>query len=127
MTTSIDDLFEAILELPNPNAAKRFNQLVGLDDVKQYLIKEARILINPHLLEEWSKKHYKNKVPLVSAFENRSSLFVFAGDVGTGKTELAETFGDQIARLEKIPVTLYRLSLSTRGTGAVGEMTKLVS
>ena len=127
MTTSKDGLFEAIIELPNSNAAKRFSQLVGLDDIKQHLVKEARILINPHLLEEWSQKHYKGSVALVRAFEDRSSLFVFAGDVGTGKTELAETFGDQIARLEKISVILYRLSLSTRGTGAVGEMTKLVS
>jgi AAA+ superfamily predicted ATPase len=54
-------------------------------------------------------------------------LAILAGDVGTGKTELAETVGDDVARRESIPVTLYPLSLATRGTGKVGEMTNLLS
>jgi AAA+ superfamily predicted ATPase len=52
---------------------------------------------------------------------------ILAGDVGTGKTELAETVGDAVARQEDIAVTLYPLSLATRGSGRVGEMTSLVS
>ena len=44
-----------------------------------------------------------------------------------GKTELAETIGDKVARDEKIEVILFPMSLSTRGGGLVGEMTKLVS
>jgi AAA+ superfamily predicted ATPase len=60
-------------------------------------------------------------------FRDRPPLFVFAGDVGTGKTMLAETFGDAVAREAEIGVTLYALSLNARGTGAVGEMTSLLS
>ena len=52
---------------------------------------------------------------------------ILAGDVGTGKTELASTVGDPVARQEGINITLYPLSLSTRGSGRVGEMTKLMS
>jgi hypothetical protein len=52
---------------------------------------------------------------------------VLAGDVGSGKTELAETIGDAVARREKIDITLLPLSLSTRGQGRVGEMTQLLS
>ena len=47
--------------------------------------------------------------------------------MGAGKTELAETIGDAVARQEKIDITLFPLSLSTRGQGRVGEMTKLLS
>jgi AAA+ superfamily predicted ATPase len=47
--------------------------------------------------------------------------------VGTGKTALAETFGDAVAREADIRVALYALSLNARGTGAVGEMTSLLS
>lgn len=54
-------------------------------------------------------------------------LIVLAGDVGSGKTELAETIGDAVARQEKINITLFPLSLSTRGQGRVGEMTQLIS
>ncbi len=52
---------------------------------------------------------------------------VLAGDVGSGKSELAETIGDSVARQEKIHITLFPLSLSTRGQGLVGEMTQLLS
>jgi AAA+ superfamily predicted ATPase len=57
----------------------------------------------------------------------RPPLFIFAGDVGTGKTELSLTFGDNFARSNKIKVDLYCLSLRARGSGAVGEMTRLIS
>lgn len=52
---------------------------------------------------------------------------VLAGDVGSGKTELAETIGDSVARQEDIDITLLPLSLSTRGQGRVGEMTQLLT
>jgi AAA+ superfamily predicted ATPase len=52
---------------------------------------------------------------------------VLTGDVGSGKSELAETVGDAVARQEKIDITLLPLSLSTRGQGRVGEMTQLLS
>jgi AAA+ superfamily predicted ATPase len=47
--------------------------------------------------------------------------------VGTGKTELSLTFGDNFARTNKVKVDLYCLSLRARGSGAVGEMTRLIS
>jgi AAA+ superfamily predicted ATPase len=54
-------------------------------------------------------------------------LVILSGDVGTGKTELAETVGDAVARQENTEVTLFPLSLASRGSGRVGEMTKLIS
>lgn len=122
-----EHLFEAVVEFPDASARKRFDGLVGLDQVKSHIVKEARLLLNPELLEQWSKQHHKKPIALLEHFRNRPPFFVFAGDVGTGKTSLAESFGDPVARDEKIAVTLYRLSLSARGTGAVGEMTRLLS
>jgi SpoVK/Ycf46/Vps4 family AAA+-type ATPase len=54
-------------------------------------------------------------------------MFVFSGDVGTGKTALAETFGSPLSEELGIPVVLYRLSLAARGSGLVGEMTSLIA
>jgi AAA+ superfamily predicted ATPase len=127
MSSPTQGIFEEVIEFPDPQAKKRYDRLVGLDGIKERLLKEARILLNPDLLEGWSKRHHGRRIALIDKFKERSPLFIFGGDVGTGKSELAETFGDQIARQEDIPVTLYSLSLSARGTGAVGEMTKLLS
>ena len=127
MSTTARDLFENIIEFPDPNAKRRYDRLVGLEEVKTRLSKEARILLNPTLLDDWSTHQHGSRINLVNKFRERSPMFIFYGDVGTGKTELAETFGDAIAREEGVPVTLYRLSLAARGTGAVGEMTMLIS
>lgn len=120
-------LFDSVDSLPDERARERYERLVGLDVVKQRLTKEAQILLDPGLLERWSEEHHGGTVAATEAFDDRIPLFVFAGDVGTGKTVLAETFGDALARAAKIDVLLMRLSLSARGSGAVGEMTRLIS
>jgi hypothetical protein len=126
MTTS--DLFDAVDTLPDTGAQRRYEALVGLDETKQRLTKEAQILLDPTLLERWSRaQHGGAVIAATQAFAERIPLFVFAGDVGTGKTELVEAFGDPVARAANIEVLLMRLSLSARGSGAVGEMTKLIS
>ncbi|MDP9475220.1 MAG: ATP-binding protein [Actinomycetota bacterium] len=125
--TKGSSVFERVDKFPNSAAGERYDALVGLDRVKERLLKEARVLLKPTLLEQWSKRHYGEVLPVVRAFRERIPLFVFAGDVGTGKTALAETFGHPLAKAERIAVTLMRLGLNARGTGRVGEMTSLIS
>jgi len=120
-------IFEEVREYPDPAAARRFAALVGLDEMKARLLKEARLLLDPDSLKEWSNKHHRQKIKIIDFFRDRPPLFIFSGDVGTGKTALAETFGDAVAREAGIGITLYSLSLNARGTGAVGEMTSLLS
>ncbi len=127
MNQTLDELFDAIREYPNDRAQELYHSLVGLDNTKERISKEARILLRPQDIVEWSNKHYGDEVPLTRVFKNRLPLFVFAGDVGTGKTSLAETIGDKIARDLQVMVTLYRLSLGARGTGTVGQMTTLLT
>ncbi|HTA98155.1 MAG TPA: AAA family ATPase [Solirubrobacteraceae bacterium] len=126
--TEPTDLFDAAQKFPNPSAGARYDRLVGLDGFKERLLKEARLLLDPQLLHAWSRKHHGGAVlPAVELFGERIPLFVFAGDVGTGKTALAETFGNELARASRISVTLMPLSLNARGTGRVGEMTSLIA
>lgn len=120
-------VFEPAEEFPNRQAAERYAALVGLDDIKDRLLKESKLLLDPSALEDWSKRHHGTVLPAVHSFADRIPLFVFAGDVGTGKTALAETFGDALARSEKLSVTLLPMSLTARGSGRVGEMTTLIA
>jgi AAA+ superfamily predicted ATPase len=125
--TDLDALFDRRLEFPDIDAAKRLHRLVGLDDKKSRLTKTLGVLVNSAGPHAWAKKHHKDAVVLLDYLARRPPLVILAGDVGTGKTELSETIGDAVARQEHIPITLFPMSLSTRGSGRVGEMTQLLS
>lgn len=120
-------VFERSVSLPDPDAKGRLARLVGMDDKIKRLANMLGILINPMGLETWQKKHHAKASELLSTVTQRPPLIILAGDVGSGKTELAETIGDLVARQEKVDITLLPLSLSSRGQGRVGEMTQLVS
>jgi len=122
-----DGLFEDVLNFPDPDYQRRYEALVGLDNVKERLEKEAEALLRPDLLEKWSEDLHDTRIPALDLLFRRPPLFIFAGDVGTGKTELAMTFGDRLARSARLSVELFPLSLRARGSGAVGEMTRLIS
>lgn len=124
---SIDDLFDRRLDFPDMGAARRLARLVGIDEAKTRLTKVLGVLVNPAGPRNWAEKHHKGAATALDYLERRPPLVILAGDVGTGKTALSETVGDAVARQEQIGVTLYPLSLATRGSGRVGEMTKLLS
>jgi AAA+ superfamily predicted ATPase len=91
------------------------------------LVADAVVLLDPTFISDWSTRVHGQVIPAVRALLDRTPLFIFAGDVGVGKTELAEVLGQAIARESDTDVTLYPLSLTARGRGAVGEMTTLLT
>ena len=124
---TLDELFERRITYPDVEPQSRLSRLVGLDEQKSRLTKILGLLVNPRGLADWAKKHHPEAQALLDTVLLRPPLVVLAGDVGSGKTELAETIGDAVARQERIDITLFPLSLSTRGQGRVGEMTQLLT
>lgn len=120
-------LFDRVEELPDSDAQVRFDRLLGLDGAKQILLAWMQVLLDPTLVDRWSMNHYSTVLPLTVEVATRSPLIIFQGDVGNGKTELAETIGDPLARTMGIPVRLMSLTLTARGQGAVGQMTTLLT
>lgn len=127
MNTTINNIFETAKTYPDFDAQERLSRLVGLDEHKDRLTKMLSLLINPRGLQQWAARHHSGADQLVNIILRRPPLIVLAGDVGSGKSELAETIGDAVARQEGIDITLLPLSLSSRGQGRVGEMTQLIS
>ncbi len=74
--------------------ASGFSRLVGIDEAKTRLTKILGVLVNPAGPRAWAKKHHRDAQTLLDYVERRPPLVILAGDVGTGKTELAETVGD---------------------------------
>lgn len=124
---SFDELFEKVLSYPDFEFQERLNMLVGLDNQKSRLIKIISLLVNPSGIQEWAEKYHKGTKKALDYVLRRPPLIVLEGDVGSGKSELASTIGDAVARQEKIEIQLLPLSLSTRGQGRVGEMTRLIT
>lgn len=120
-------LFERRQAYPHPSARERLDRLVGIDEQKSKLAKILGLLVNPAGLKRWSKEHHPDAGLFLDTVTHRPPLVILAGDVGSGKTELAESIGDVVARQENIDVELLPLSLAARGAGKVGEMTQLIS
>ncbi len=118
---STNELFGDVQEFPDSDARRRFDALVGIDEIKDRVVAEAQVLIDPATLIEWSNKYHGRVLHAVESVGDRAPLLVLAGDIGTGKTELSETVGDPIAERLKVDITLFPLSLSARGKGLVGE------
>lgn len=126
----VTTLFHQVVTLPDDVRADRYARLVGLDAVKSRLRKEAAVLADPSKLTAWAAKNHPKVGPDDQSFsllKDRAPLLLFAGDVGSGKSALAESFGCDLATHLGVEVELWRLKLSTRGSGHVGEMTALIS
>ena len=122
-----DELFERRITYPDFEIRERLASLVGLDSHKRRLQKILGLLVNPGKLESWIDSYHPDAAGVLNQVLRRPPLVVLSGDVGCGKTELAETIGDAVAREEDVNLILFPMSLSTRGQGRVGEMTQLLS
>ena len=127
MAIDMMSLFERRMSYPHPEARDRLARLVGLDDHIARLTKVLALLVHPGGLIRWGEQHHPHAKLLINSVLSRSPLVIFAGDIGSGKTELAETIADAVGRQEEIEIELLPLSLSARGHGKVGEMTQLIS
>jgi len=121
------ELFEPTILFPDVDMKDRFDLLVGLDDKKERMSKILGLLVNSTGLNIWLEKFHPEGRSAFNTILRRPPLIILAGDVGAGKSELAYTIGDTVARKENIDIELFPLSLSTRGQGRVGEMTQLIS
>ena len=124
---STESLFEQAIIYPDFEFQERLNALVGLDNHKSRMAKILSLLINPEGIKSWIKKYHPDAKRISNIVLRRPPLVILEGDVGSGKSELATCIGDAVARQEGIDITLLPLSLSARGQGHVGEMTKLIS
>jgi AAA+ superfamily predicted ATPase len=118
--------FEAERVYPNPEARAWYDRLVGIDEHKRRLLLELELLLYPERLARWSREHHGRDIEACRIMASRAPLVLLEGDVGCGKTVLAETVGDPLAERAGGKVHLLKVNTQVRGTGMVGEMTDLI-
>ena len=83
-------LFERRQAYPHPAARERLDRLVGIDEQKEKLAKILGLLVNPSGLRGWSDRYHPDAALFIDTVLHRPPLVILAGDVGSGKTELAD-------------------------------------
>lgn len=125
MSTSV---FESKIILPDSDITARAKGLLGFERLYSRVSKQLQLLINLDQVEAWSKTHHGKRLALVEALRDQYPFAIFYGDVGTGKSAMAEAIGNRIAKDSKTEDSmLFKLSNRVRGKGSVGEMGTLIS
>ena len=118
--------FDVVRELPSDDLNDIAVTLVGFDRRYEALKNHLMTLLMPDRIDKWSKKHHGRVVALTNVIRRRYPLFLFSGDVGTGKTVTAECAADRLTRETGKEGYLLKLSTRVRGRGLHGEMSQLI-
>lgn len=122
------DIFDSETLVPDEVLAHRAATLLGFQQRYDRVHDQLRLLLSADKLADWSKRHHRRNLPICELVADQYPLIVFHGDVGTGKTAMAECIANRLlteARSED--ATIFRLSNRVRGSGKVGEMTTLLA
>jgi SpoVK/Ycf46/Vps4 family AAA+-type ATPase len=123
LVKQVDDLLLSEITYPSEVWQERFEELVGLNDIKKRVLTMLELLFSDRLAQEWAKEHHCS-IPASLLLKKRYPLFIFEGSYGVGKTELAQAIGDPLARWLGTPVLSYSVGLQVRGEGLVGQLSK---
>jgi AAA+ superfamily predicted ATPase len=85
-------------------------------------------LLNLSGLGEWNRKHHGGRLAICDLVAEQYPLAIFHGDVGTGKTAMAECIANRlVAESRSEDSILFKLSNRVRGSGMVGEIGTLIA
>jgi len=113
---------------PQKRSEEGFNNLVGIEELKEKLLQTLAILLDDSTLNNWQQKHHpKQKLFVVERLKSGVPLIILSGEVGCGKTALAHTVASPLAKKIKKEVTVYETPSNIRGGGMVGEISNRIS
>lgn len=120
-------LFDNIFELPNSSLETKAKTLIGFEQKFDRIFNNFNMLLNTSEIKVWEKKYYPDGLPLLKHLKDRYPLVIFEGDVGTGKTAMAECLANRMTKILNKTGFFLRLSTRVRGEGLHGEMGNLVN
>ena len=122
----VTETFEQIQELPCQHLKALADSLVGFQSRYKVVKKYMMLTLSPEDLRSWSRKYYNQELPICQIILQKYPLFIFSGDVGTGKTITAQCLADRFTRELEKEGFLLKLSTRVRGRGLHGEMSQLI-
>ena len=122
----VQDTFDTQRELPSRELENIAETLVGFERHYEALKNHLMVVLMPNRVDEWSKNYHNQIIPLCKVIKQRYPLFLFSGDVGTGKTVTAECAANRLTKDMGKEGYLLKLSTRVRGQGLHGEMSQLI-
>jgi AAA+ superfamily predicted ATPase len=127
-SVSQPSIFDSETPLPSDALAKREKTLLGFEGRYVRVHDQLRLLLNVGGLGDWNRKHHGGKLAICDLVAEQYPLVIFHGDVGTGKTAMAECIANKlVAEARSEDSILFKLSNRVRGSGMVGEMGTLIA
>ena len=128
MTDMDIDVFNSKTLLPDPVLTEKAKSLLGFDARYRRISDQLQLLFRIDDLDAWNKKYHKGALSLVALVKEQCPLVVFYGDIGTGKSTMAECLANRLVEESKVSDSmLFKLSNRVRGDGKVGLMGTLLS
>lgn len=112
---------------PNSNSKKSYENLIGINEQKNELLKTLTFILDKSIVTNWKKKHHKKALFLLEHFDTSSPLIILSGEVGCGKTALAQNIGTPLADKMGKKVIVYETPSNIRGSGLVGEISNRIT
>ena len=84
------DIFDSETVVPDPDLAQRAGTLLGFQERYARVHDQLRLLLAADKLGDWSQRHHRRHLAIADLVADQYPLVVFHGDVGTGKTAMAE-------------------------------------
>lgn len=121
-------IFDNETVVPDHTLTQREGTLLGFETRYARVRDQLRLLLNTGELGSWSQVHHGTRLPICDRLADQYPLVVFHGDVGTGKTAMAECIANRLMVESRTEDSmLFRLSNRVRGSGMVGEMGTLLA
>jgi AAA+ superfamily predicted ATPase len=116
-------VFDSETPLPDPVLTAKAKTLLGFEVRYTRIHNQLRLLLSLGELAAWNKKYHGGKLALCDFVSEQYPLVIFYGDVGTGKTAMAECLANRLVSEAGVEDSiLFKLSNRVRGAGKVGEM-----
>lgn len=112
---------------PNKNYERQYQQLIGIEKQKDKLLNTLELLFDHQKISNWVSKHHKQGLDLSSQLFGGAPLIILSGDVGCGKTALAQSIATPLAKRLEEKITVFETPSDIRGGGLVGEISNRIT
>jgi SpoVK/Ycf46/Vps4 family AAA+-type ATPase len=112
---------------PDKELEEVFESLIGIDKQKDELVTTLTFLFDRERITKWQKEHHRNGLRFLERVVSEMPLVILSGEVGCGKSALANSVGTPVAKRLDKRLTCFETPSDVRGSGRVGELSARIT